>query len=645
VSGLFAVLGVPAAAEEAAVRSMLAASRRRGADRAASWTGEDGVIGVCRAEWEMAPDFARGILVLERGDLVVSADATLYYRDDLQRALRGAGVRPDGDSPSHLIAAAYQAWGAGLVDRIEGDYAFVLWDRQRRLLLAARDFAGSRPLYFSRAGDRLILGSSLTAVVAHPAVPRDPNVLALAEDLIGASSLAVRETAFAGVEQVPAGSRLVWQPGSAPRVERFWEPPRFDQDMGADAPDAAEQLRAVLQAAVRERVGTSGPTAVWTSGGYDSTSVFALALAASRRDGDRGPVVPVSMSYPEGDPGREDELIESVGRHTGTAIHWMRVADVSGLPEPWGWAARRDQPFAHPYEEWNRTLARGAREVGARVVLGGNGGDQFFSVSPVFLADLARTGRWLELSREARALGLGRRRFRDLFHWAVQPALPSGMLSLARVLRCGRPLKPHLVAAVPEWMGFDRKATEELWQRQWHYGIRRPNESLGSAETSWYLTTSFGPRICSMVMDMVLDAGAEVRSPLYDRRVLEFMARRPRADRFAGGENKRLLRQAMAGRLPDEVLAPRKRRTGLPGRYMARVCREAIPLWLEAAGTSWQLEELGLVRVSAVREAVGRYLAHPRWEGTLSAELFNLFSTEFWLRTHTHPARTVAKVA
>jgi asparagine synthase (glutamine-hydrolysing) len=632
-------MGAPGANEESAARLMLERCRLRGADQAQCWSGENGILGVCRAAWELGPDFAAGVQVLDQQPLVVTADASLYYRDDLCRALRGAGVRPTGDSPSHLIAAAYEAWGTGLLDVLEGDYAFVLWDRQRHLLLAARDFAGSRPLFLARAGERLILASSLTAVVAHPAVPRVLNRLALAEDLIGVSSMAVRETAFRAVERLPAGARLVWQPGSAPKIERFWDIPRFERGEGPDAAEAAEQLRAVLRAAVRERLASSGPTAVWTSGGYDSPAVFALAHGAARHSG-RGPVVPVSMSYPEGDPGREDDLVEAVGRHTGAGIHWVRVGDVPALPDPWQWAGRRDQPFAHPYEAWNRALANGAREVGARVVLGGNGGDQFFSVSPVFLADLARAGRWRELASEARAIGFGRHNLRELFHWAIQPALPTGMMNLARWLRAGRPLKPHLVTPAPEWMGFDRATCDALWQRQWHYGLRRPDESFGSAETSWYLTAVFGQRICSMVMGIVRDAGAEVRSPMYDRRVIEFMARRPREDRHARGETKRLLRQAMSGLLPAEHLAPRPRRTGLPTAYLQRVRREALPRWADAAGQDFRLADLGLARPAAIRTALGRYLGNPRWEGTLGSELFNVFSAEFWLRSHAEPVAT-----
>jgi asparagine synthase (glutamine-hydrolysing) len=644
VSGLFAIVGAPSSTEEGAAARMLEASRPRGGDRSRIWTADDCLIGACRSDWEMGPDFADGELVLERASVVVAADASLYYREDLRRALRARGVRADGESASQLIAAAYQAWGAGLVDALEGDYAFVLWDRQRRQLVAACDFTGSRPLHFAQVGDRLVLASALTAVTAHPAVSRDYNRLALAECLIGASSTRPEETVYQAVQRLPAGARLVWRPGAAPDIQRYWEPPVFDRGEGPSATEAAEQLRAVLRAAVRERLATAGPTAVWTSGGYDSPAILALGQTAAKQAG-HGPVVPVSMSYPEGDPGREDELITAVAARLNTRVRWTQVGDVPGFQEAAEWARLRDEPFAHPYEQWNRTLARGARLVDARVVLGGNGGDQFFSVSPVFLADLARSGHWLTLMREASAIGLGVRRFRDLFHWTFQPHLPGSALELARRMS-GKALRPHLQSQIPGWLELDRATIEALRERQWTYALRRPGESFGSAETSWYLTTSFGQRICATVARVGLDEGVETRSPMYDRRVIEFMARRPREDRFARGETKRLLRRAMAGLLPESHLAPRRGRTGLPHRYLQRARREAMPGWMAAVGHETRLGALGLVNVAALRQAVERYLATPKWEGTLGGELFNVFSTEFWLREHGVPQLTPqAKVA
>lgn len=635
MSGLVAVFGVPGTAEDQELRNMLERTRSRGVDRTGWWQGDRGAIGIGRNSWEMGSDFAGGVLLLEEDRLVIAADASLYYREELRRALRAAGAKLNGDSVSHLLAAAYRVWGTGMVERLEGDFAFLLWDGRENLLLAARDLGGNRPLYFAQARDRLIVGSSLPAVAGHSLVPRGLNRLALAEDLIGSSSMMVRETAFEAVQRIPAGSRLLWRPNSAATLEQVWTPPHFDRGEGPGFDEAAEQLRALLRAAVRERLAGSEPTAVWTSGGYDSPAVLALAQAAARQ-GEQGSVVPVSMSYPEGDPGREDERIAAIVSHLGLKPNWVDIREVPGLPDPAAWGRRRDEAFAHPYEEWNRALAKGSRAAGARVILGGNGGDQFFSVSPVFLSDLLRQGRWSTLIGELGSLGFGLRDWREVVHWTVQPSLPAPVLNLARRVR-GRPLRAHLQSPVPDWLGLDRSTSEALWQRQWQYAGRRPDESFGSAETSWYLNSAFAQRIGSALSGFLLQSGVEARSPLYDRRVIEFMARRPREDRFAKRETKRLLRRAMKGLLPDEHLAPRQSRTGLPSRYLQRVRREALPRWAEMLGSELKLADVGLVQPSVMRQALDRYRAHPEAGDRLPGQLFNLLATEFWLRAHTEP--------
>jgi asparagine synthase (glutamine-hydrolysing) len=284
--------------------------------------------------------------------------------------------------------------------------------------------------------------------------------------------------------------------------------------------------------------------------------------------------------------------------------------------------------------------------VDSRIALSGNGGDQFFSVSPVFLADLLRTGRWGTWAREAKAIGLGLRQYRQLFHWSLQPTLPPALLHLATWIRGGRSLRAHLQARVPDWFRTDTISASSLMDRQWQYGLRRAGESFGSAETAWYLRSSFGQWVVSTATGFTQQEGVELRSPMYDRRVIEFIARRPREDRFAAGETKRLLRQAMAGLLPAEHLARRPRRTGLPGGYLRRCMTEALPRWLDAVYPDLRVAELGLVEPRVLRATLDRYLANPKWESTTGVQVFDVLSLENWIRAHaevgTQPVAMVA---
>jgi asparagine synthase (glutamine-hydrolysing) len=338
------------------------------------------------------------------------------------------------------------------------------------------------------------------------------------------------------------------------------------------------------------------------------------------------------MSYPEGDTGREDELIQAVADFHRSQVEWIRIGDVPEHDPMARWAERRDEAFAHHYEPWNRALAQGTRRTGARIALSGTGGDQFFSVSPVYLSDLLRSGRWFTLAREARSLGFRMRGFRELVHWAIQPVLPAVLHRAIGAARGGRPLRPHLQLVFPEWIRPDRSLIEGLRARQWHYHHRRSGETMSSAESNWYLNTTFGPRVSSLVSTIALGEGVEVRSPLFDPRVLAFLAGRPRHDRFALGENKLLLRAAVTGLLPAAHLARRTRRTGLPGGYLVRALPASLGLGWEGVRGDLRLAALGIVDPGALERAFERYFRSPQRQSDMGAQLFEILAVEYWLR-------------
>src|SRR5439155_3180180 len=159
---------------------------------------------------------------------------------------------------------------------------------------------------------------------------------------------------------------------------------------------------------------------------------------------------PVSISYPPGDPGREDALISAIAQQWNTPVHWLDIRDIPLVDHPAERAAARDEPFAQAYEIWNRALARGGRAIGARVAFDGNGGDHLFQTSPVFLADLLWRGRWFALTREWRASSL--HGVREFLQWAVKPALGSRLLDIATILRGGKRLHGSYERWMPVWI-------------------------------------------------------------------------------------------------------------------------------------------------------------------------------------------------
>lgn len=611
------------------VFGMLDAMGRERGDALELWRDGSVVLGVARRQWEMAPGFSAGVLLVEDDELVVAADASLYYRKDLLRTLRSVGSEPSGDSPSHLIAAAYRAWGNGCVHRLEGDFSFVLWDRTRRQLLGSRDFAGTRPLFYTAERESLLIASRISGLLAHRACPRDLNLKAVGEAAAGLFALR-HETAYRAVSQLPAGWNLSWHDGE-PGVRRYWDPQPVELATSS-FDDAAEELRGLLCGAVSERFDPTGPTSVWLSGGYDSTAIYGAGMEVLRQRGGAAKLEAISISYPPGDSGREDELIEAVSHRWNGPVRWLDIGDIRFFSDPAANAARRDEPFAHAYEEWNRSLARATRDSGARVALVGFGGDELFGGSAVYLADLFRTGRWSALRDEWAALGLGGSGFRRFFQLAIQPGLPPVALQAAGVLRQGRALRGAWDRPLPAWM--NRRFVREHGLLEIARRERQPRRgrSLEAYHLDWLLTHPFHPRAYSYVFGVARDAGVEIRSPLYDARIIRFARSRPREDRVHGRRVKRVLRRSVQGLLPDEVLAPRRHRTGTTASFFDHSMRVEHAGFVRETLRDPMLAEAGIIDRETLRREVDRYLQGGMAE--LALPIYLTLQTELWLRVH-----------
>jgi asparagine synthase (glutamine-hydrolysing) len=377
-------------------------------------------------------------------------------------------------------------------------------------------------------------------------------------------------------------------------------------------------------------------TSIWMSGGWDSPSVFGAGQAALQADGSGRELRPVSISYPVGDPGREDELIAAISNHWKAPIEWIDVNSIPLIDRPVEGAHERDVPFAHTYEHWNRALATTSRAAGARVSFDGNGGDQLFATSDVYLSDLFRGGRWFELLREWHRKG--GRNPRAFAEWALVPAVPPSIMRRVQRLR-GREWADYLDRAIPSWIRPDFAGRYGLRERETAGMGHRPADKGWRREARYFLTAPAFGRAFKSLGAFALESGVELRSPLLDRRVIEFACTRPREERYEGRETKRLLREAMRGLLPDHVLAPRPFRTGITSSYSDRQMRASFPGLMHYLLDAPVLGELGIIDSDAVRLNWDRYLKTR--SNSLKIPLFLTLHMELWLRARLRPEQTV----
>ena len=628
MSGFFAIIDpTHRLLDEASVSRALAALAPRG-DRFGVWRSADSVMAVARFDWELADGFSGASLIVNDGDVSVASDATVYYRDDLLRALAAANVRPSGTTTAHLVAAAYRAWGPDCTRHLEGDYAFVVRDHARHRTFAARDCMGRRPVYHAEVNGALLVASLVAPIVVHAACDRSLDDVALAE-LVGVSLAGADRTPYRIVRSLPAASSLL-RDGSGPvSVSHYWtvsveEPPATES---FDA--ASEHLKALLADAIVERLAPDGPTSIWLSGGYDSPVMFGVGNAALDQRG-RPRLDPISFSYPAGDPAREDELITDITNYWSSPPEWLAIDDVPLLANARANAARSDIPFQHAFENWLRALLGATNRRGSRVALYGDGGDQLFAVSTIFLLDLFSGRHWRELRREWRAFGGSG--VRALWDTVARPAL-----SERRHARRGRP-RPTIT--FPDWLNADFVAQHELNRRQAEAeaALAAGGGGVAAAETRRSLGNPTVPRVLAGFSALALEHDVELRAPLLDRRLVDFALQRPRRERASAGAVKHLLRHSARGLLPPSVLAPRPAKTGVLTDYFARSFRADPNGIVSDAFDQSILAARGIVDGAALQQAWRMYRSSGAGGG---GHLFVAFQTEMWLHArHLTPVKT-----
>ena len=627
VLGVFELAGGPVDVE--AATHLARRQFWRGGPDAASVATPSAYLSVSRFDWELAPDMSGDVFVLDDSRYLIAMDGCLFYRRELDERLRRAGVQPLGSTSSHLVLASYKAWGTECAQHLEGTFSFILYDRQTATVCCARDDFGSRPLFFARFDQTLIIASTIGAILEHEKCSDTLDVAAIGVAAAGWLMCCGDDTCYEDVRVVPNACTMTWV-GGRESTWRHWEPPpRFDASGATSFHDGAEELRELLVRAVSERSANEGCTTVWMSGGRDSTAVFAAGQLALSREGSGRILRPVSVSYPEGDLGREDEWIEAVADRWQSKIHWIDIADIPMFAAEAERAATREEPATSPYENWNVALGRGTRACGARIALDGNGGDQLFRTHDIYHADLLGSGRLFELARELWAKRSRGRRY--LFETTVLPVLP-GMLAAAYARSRNVGSRHYMQFPMPAWLRQDFLDRHQLVDRQIAALPNAREKSRESALMRWYLSSPMFGYALAVLQQRLLPAGVELRSPLLDRRVIELAFRRPRHERAYGLEEKRLLRESMRGAIPDHVLAPRSARTGVTISYSRRSMRDNLPaMFRELLETPLQLAQLGIADPGRIRDEL---VACERGRLTEFARiaLFHAFQAELWLR-------------
>ncbi|MEN3340508.1 MAG: hypothetical protein V7647_4184 [Acidobacteriota bacterium] len=542
-------------AQPALVEVMAAAIAHRGTADSPVWCAGPVALS-CRllrvtpesaGEVQPARDHAGNVLVF---------DGRLDDRKDLLAALRNAELGRDAPD-SALVLAAWREWGDECLARLQGDFALVLFDAAAHTVILARDPVGCRALYYWSSGTTFVFASEIKAILAHPDVRAKPN-----EDLVADLFLLERlpygdegDTFFQGIRAVRPGWRLsVTREGTAAR--RFWDfNPRTQLRYRSHA-DYASRLRELLVNAVARRLRTSHPVVVATSGGLDSSIVLAIADDLRERDGRAFALLPVSYAPVDDPTTEENRFIHLLESARGLRVHRLAPGACDD-PEQLRRAAWHSESLGFvegTSAQW--PLLQHAHAAGARTLLTGLWSDHFMFVTG-YLTDLSRRLAWREVARH---LAEYRRWFPDAdpgyFRKRFQRELLSNLTPRAarRWLSRLRATRPRTHQA---WPISDRL---EARVRRRRPAARHPRYASVHARTIYQTARGQSHRLQIEADEKVMAAfGLEHATPFLDRDVITYLMSVPGDVLNRGGVPRALLRDAMAGLVPAEILRRRWR--------------------------------------------------------------------------------------
>jgi asparagine synthase (glutamine-hydrolysing) len=524
--------------------------------------------------------------------------------------------------PDRLVASGYQRLGDGVLDRIEGEFALVVWDRRAGHGLLARDRLGMRPLFVAPSRGSLLFGSEIRAIL--PLLPSSPppDPAAMAHWLARSTELDPR-TLFSGIERVPAAhairlERLGWHRW------RYWQP-RYVPPRSLSTGEAADELRQGLTRAVGRSLEGAASPAVLLSGGLDSAAVAAMS---------GGRVRAYSALFPH-----RPDVDESSG--ITRVREWLGLGGVEGQAHG-GSALAAGAEFLREWEVpsvspnllvWLPLLKRAAAD-GVDAMVDGEGGDELFGCAYYLVADRLRSGRPLAALRLARRLpGMGEQpqaRWirRAVASYGVRAALPYGLHERARRAR-GRG------SAGPNWLGQELERIRLAGDAPWAW--KRVSAPRWWAHMAHRLTiTGDAYGAPDQLRRTGRMTGVERRHPLRDPALIELVLRLPPELAFDPLLDRPLARRALAGALPDDRLNEDRKPAFNSVLADALGGRDA-PLLREL------LAEPHPELASRLRmQAVGEMLAAPsedrprRW----ALDLWRIASLEMWLEHRSDPDAT-----
>lgn len=577
-----------------ALEAMVASLAHRGPDDSAVEVHGQTALGFRRlAILDVAG--GRQPIANEDGRVVAVLNGEIYDHAALRDELRAAGHAFRTRSDAEVLVHGWEEWGEDLPARLTGMFAFAvldLRDTRGATLFLARDRFGQKPLYLAETPAGLVFASEMKAMRCHPAVSSEIDLAALRRYLVfdatpGAHSI------LQGVRKLAPGASVTIRDGRVASERRFHDLAYSPKLAPTDA-DAAAELWTRLRRSVAMQAAADVPVGVFLSGGLDSAAI----VAALREEAPGGRIVTFSMGFD--DPSFDESgAAAGLARHFGTEHHEAHFGPrelheaIAALPR------LLDEPFGDSSILPTHMLSRFARER-VTVALGGDGGDELLAGYDSFAGHVwAR--RWAAFVPAAVERGVA---------LPISRALPRSTRNasfdarLRQFLRGARAPAAHrtwswtasfLPAELPsiltrDAMGEALGSADDIFGDLTALDAEVVGEHAVDRQIHQMIRTYLADDILTKVDRASMAASLEVRAPFLDHGLADWICRLPPEMKFRAGTRKWLLRRALRGRVPDDVLARRKHGFGIP-----------VSAWLRTELADW---------AAATLDGLGRDLGH-----------------------------------
>jgi asparagine synthase (glutamine-hydrolysing) len=509
----------------------------------------------------------------EDGTVWISFNGEIYNHAELRSGLEARGHVYRSRSDTETLVHLYEEHGLGMLRHLRGMFAFAIWDSRRERLFLARDRVGIKPLYYTVADGRFLFGSEIKALLAHPAVERELDPIALYHYLTYYTAPAP-QTLFRGISKLPAGHCMTVDAQGEVEIRRWWDAadaPAPDPALLRDEDACGAHLLHLLEQAVDERLMADVPFGVFLSGGLDSSAITALVKRVHT-----GAVRTFSVGY--ADAPEHDELgpARHVAELLGTDHHEVVIDHddlVSYVPQL---IHSQDEPLA----DWVCIplyyVSKLVRDSGTIVALVGEGSDEQFAGYGHYrrYANLDG-GAWSAYNRLPRWL-------RGAAHRGVDPLLrrsgfPREIRELVRRAAASEPL--FLSGAVAAWeTDKSDMMSDSMRHGAWaglssvtvaqeiarHFRSRRPGADFLDGITYQELQLRLPELLLMRVDKITMSTSIEARVPFLDHRLVEFSAHIPSQMKLRGGVTKHILKHATRDLLPDNVIHRKKQGFSAP---------------------------------------------------------------------------------